>query len=257
MSQGTVHVGDDSHRLPTVPPADGDHGLRQLPGAVQVLDEGAAAHLHVQHQLVGAGGQFLAHHAAGDQGDAGHGGRHIPQGIDLLIRGSHVGGLAGDGHAHRVHIADELLLAEGHPETGDGLQLVDGAAGVAQTPPGHLGHAAAAGHDDGPDDQGGLVADAAGAVLVHLDALDAGKIDLIAGIRHHGGEVRGLPLGHSVEEDGHDQGRRLVVRQTPFTKLLYEEGQFFPGQLAMLGLSLDDVIDPQRRVPFPCFEFIN
>ena len=53
---------------------------------------------------------------------------------------------------------------------GDGLQLVEGAAGVAQAAAGQHRHLDPAGGDQRGDDEADLVADAAGAVLVDLRA---------------------------------------------------------------------------------------
>jgi hypothetical protein len=55
-------------------------------------------------------------------------------------------------------------------ETGDALELVEGAAGVAEAAAADHGHAHAAGGHEGGEGQADLVADAAGAVFVDLAA---------------------------------------------------------------------------------------
>ena len=61
----------------------------------------------------------------------------------------------------------ELVVGQRRPEPGDRLQLVQRAAGVAESPAGQLRHGRAAGRDQRSERQRDLVADAAGGVLVH------------------------------------------------------------------------------------------
>ena len=72
---------------------------------------------------------------------------------------------------------------------GDGLQLVQRAAGVAEPAAGGLRHRGAARHHDGHQRDGDLVADAAGGVLVHQRqwlavAAQVGEVEPLAGVDH-------------------------------------------------------------------------
>ncbi len=76
----------------------------------------------------------------------------------------------------------ELLERKVDVETRNGFELIERAAGVAETAPADHGHGEAAGGNDGRQDQRGLVADAAGGVLVHFFAGEIGEIQNFAGI---------------------------------------------------------------------------
>ena len=95
-----------------------------------------------------------------------------------------VAGLGGIGEAGLGQAAQELGLGELDLEAGDGGELVHGAAGVAEATPAEHGAGHAAGGHDGAEDEGGLVADSAGAVLVHLEAGHGGEVEALAGIPH-------------------------------------------------------------------------
>ena len=82
---------------------------------------------------------------------------------------------------------------------------------MTQTATAHFGHHTAAGRDDGGDDEGGLVADAAGGMLVHATVTEGGEIHRIAGMRHRIGEIKDLAVGHPLEVDGHGHCRHLIV----------------------------------------------
>ena len=103
------------------------------------------------------------------------------------------------------------LGAEEDVHARDGLQLVQGAAGVAEAAAGEHGHAHAAGGEQGGDDEADLVADAAGAVLVDLLAGHAVQGDAVAGSEHDLGQVGQLAVVQAADVDGHQPGRDLVV----------------------------------------------
>src|SRR5690606_8019019 len=108
---------------------------------------------------------LLRHDRAGDEGDRLHGRGDVAQRVELAVGRCDVAAGAGDDPAD---VGEDLAVAVGGQhglEAGDRLELVERPARVAETPAGQLGHGGAAGGDEGDQDQGDLVADAAGGVL--------------------------------------------------------------------------------------------
>ena len=66
----------------------------------------------------------------------------------------------------------------------------------------------------------------------------------VSGAGHHSRQVRSLPVCHPIEENRHDQRRRLVVRQLTAAQAVHKELQLLPGQFLVLRLLLNDVVDP-------------
>ena len=210
-AQRSVHVGDHGSDAAAVMGADGDHQLGQLDALLHSLHERAGAGGNIQQDGVRAGGQLLGHDAGRDEGDAADGGGDVPEGVHLFVRHGDAFALADDRQADLVHLREELLLREGGLGAGDALHLVDGAAGVAKSAAAHLGDLDAAGRDDGRDDQRGLVAHAAGGVLVHLDARNGRKIHHHTAVSHHIGQLCGLFIGHATQIDSHHPCSHLVI----------------------------------------------
>ena len=87
----------------------------------------------------------------------------------------------------------ELGQGEVDPEAGDRLELVEGAAGVAQAAAGDHRHVDAAGRGQRREHEAGLVADAARRVLVDLGAGELGEVEHLAGAHHRLGEGQRSP----------------------------------------------------------------
>ena len=211
MAQRGVHVGDHRGHPAAMVGADGDHQLRQLNALVHRLHKGTCTGGHIQQDGIRAGGQFLGHDAGCDERDAADRSGHVPQGIHFLIGNGDALALTDDGQADAVDLGKEFLLAQGRFGARYALHLIDGAAGMAQAPAAHLGDLHAAGRHDGRDDQRGLIAHAAGGVLVHLDARNGRKVYHDAAVRHHIGQLCGLLIGHAPQIDGHHPGSHLVI----------------------------------------------
>src|SRR5690606_21681412 len=142
--------------------AEADHGAGEFAGVVEGLHEGAGADLHVQDQGAGALGDLLGHDGGGDQRDGLDGAGDVAQGVELLVGGGEPVARRADDGAGGVQDVQHLLVGEQGAPAGDGLQLVEGAAGVAEAAAGELGHGRAAGGDQGGQRKGDLVADAPG-----------------------------------------------------------------------------------------------
>ena len=245
-AQRGIHVGDHGSDAAAVMGADGDHQLGQLNALLHSLHERASAGGDIQQDGVRAGGQLLGHDAGRDEGDAADGGGDVPEGVHLFIRHGDAFALADDRQADLVHLREELLLREGGLGAGDALHLVDGAAGVAESAAAHLGDLDAAGRDDGCDDQRGLVAHAAGGVLVHLDARNGRKIDHDAAVGHHVGQLSSLLVGHAPQIDGHHPCRHLVIGHLAADEAVDDGFQFFAAVGAAVPLFCDQIVNAHK-----------
>ena len=212
VAQRLVHVGDQRlHALVHAPP-DSHHHLRQPPRVHLLLDERAAAHLHVEHQGVQAFSHLLRHDGRRDQRNRFHGGRDITQRVELAVGRRHPVRLPDEAQADLAQLRVELFHREIGAKAGNGFQLVERAAGVSQRAAGHHGHDHARGRSQRRHDQAGLVAHAAGRVLVDLDALNT-PTDPRS--RRSGSCTRSgadLAVRHAGEKHGHKERRHLVVR---------------------------------------------
>ena len=211
MAQGGVHVGDHGGHPAAMVGADGHHELCQLDALVHGFHKGTGAGGHIQQNGVRAGSQLLGHDAGRDERDAAHGGGHIPQGVHLFVCHGDALALADDRQTDAVDLCKELFLRQGRPGARHALHLVDGAAGVAQTAAAHLGDLDPAGCHDGGDHQRGLVAHAAGGVLVHLDARNGRKVHHDAAVGHHVGKLCRLFVGHAAQVHSHHPGSHLII----------------------------------------------
>ena len=180
-----VHVGDQGDDLFAHGGARIDESAVPVAGVVEVFHEGAGAAFDVQHECVDALGHFLGHDGGDDQRDGGHGGGDVAQGVELFVGGGDFGGLADHGAAAGLERLEKLGFGEAGAVAGNGFELVERAAGDAEAAAGDHRDGGAAGGDERGEGDGYLVADAAGGMLVDLDAGDAGGIDHLAGF-HHG-----------------------------------------------------------------------
>ena len=243
MAQRGIHIGDHGGHMAAMVGANGDHQLGQLNALVHGLHERARAGGDIQQDGVRAGGQLFGHDAGGDEGDAADSGGHVPQGVHLFIRHGDALALADDREADLVHLRKEFLLGQGCPGAGHALHLINGAAGVPQTTAAHFGDLDAAGRHDGRNDQGGLIAHAAGGVLVHLDAGDGRKIDHDAAVGHYIGQLCRFFIGHAAQVNGHHPGRHLVIGYLAADKAVDDGFQLFPGVGAAIPLLCDQIIN--------------
>ncbi len=122
-------------------------------------------------------GQLLAHDAGGDEERGFDGAGVIAQRIEDAVGGDDTRGLADERGARAAKRLGELLQVELRIEARNGFELVESAAGVAEGPAADHGDAdagnagvgwmrKAGGGENRGDEQRGLVADAAGGVLV-------------------------------------------------------------------------------------------
>ena len=228
--QRLIHTADQGHRRLACQGAHIHHDLRQMNAVLQILHQRAAPGLDIQHNRVRPGRQLLGKDGGNHQRNRVHGGGHIPQRVQRLVRRRQMSRLPHYSHAGFLHLAQEFLLRQADPKPGNGFQLVQRTAGMAQTPAAHLRHRRAAGRHQRRQHQRGRIPHATGGMLVHLDARDGGQIRHVAGIPHGQGELRGFLIRHAVQPDGHQQRRQLIIRHALLRRRIREEPDFLRVQ---------------------------
>ena len=118
-----------------------------------------------------------------------------------------------------ANFTDDLFVGRQviiHLKTGDTFQLIQGAAGMPQTATGNHGHRHARRGHHRRQNNGNLVAHAAGTVLIHLDAGNGRKIGHRAAVQHGLGQGVFFRAVQAAYECGHQPGRHLVIGQGAF-----------------------------------------
>ena len=212
LAERLVHVGEHADDFAARMLPQLEHHLRELARVVDGLHERPVADLDVEHDRVGAGCDLLRHDARGDQRHVVDGRGHVAQPVEQLVGRDEVRGLPDDREPDLPHLLEELVLRELDPETGDRLELVERAAGVAETAAAHLPERNAARGDDRADRERRLVPHAARRVLVDdLASERRAEIDRLAAADHRVGQRERLLAVQALEEDRHAEGGHLVV----------------------------------------------
>ena len=209
VAQRLFHSGDEGGDFAPSPCPDGNHQPGQGAGVVQGFHKCAPATLHIQHNGIRARGQFFAHNAGGNEGQAGNSSRHIAQGVEVLVGGGQFGGLGGHHQPHFSQLAAEALLAQFRGPAWDALQFVNRAAAEAQPPPAHFAHRQPAGGHNRADGQSGFVAHAAAGMFVHNQRAVGHRVVQVEGVAafcHRQGQLGGFGVGHPPKEDSHRPG---------------------------------------------------
>ena len=206
-----VHVGDQRDHFLAHALAGLDHDFGEADGIFFALHERAGTGFDVEDQRVNAFGKLLAHDRGADETDIFDGGGDIAQGVDFLVGRSDFRGLADQAHAAFAENVAEFLEREIDVEAGDGFELIERAAGVAEAAAADHRNGEAARGDDGREDERSLVADAAGGMLVHFFAGKIGEIEDFAGMEHGFGERGDLGAVQAADPRGHEPGGHLVV----------------------------------------------
>ena len=160
---GVVHGRDLSGHLHAQCASHLDHRAGQGPRLVEGGHEGGATAFDVEHQAFQAFCEFLGHDRGGDEPDLRDRGGHVASGVEDAVSRCNPFGLAAD----EAGIGAHLIEAEPRVESGNGLELVDGAPGVRQPAAGQHGHDQTCGREAWRKDEAHLVANPSGGVLVH------------------------------------------------------------------------------------------
>ena len=98
---------------------------------------------------------------------------------------------------------------------GNGFELIQSTAGVAERASADHGHGHAAGRGQGRDEEAGLVADAAGGVLVDGEFAEPRWRELFAGVAHGKGKGAGFVEREAANPCGHQPGGELSIGMEP------------------------------------------
>ena len=213
LTERLVHVGDQGRARPAGIAADGDAQLGESAGGVDLAHERARARLHVEQDVLRSAGQLLAHDAGGDQGRVLDGRGDVAQRVHPPVGGVQGVGLGADREADRPGLADQLGHRQLGSHPGDRVELVQGAAGVAEPAPRQLQHLHPERRREWRDDQRRAVAHPSGGVFVDGRPRQPGEVDRLSGVDHRRGEDSGLPRGEAADPARHEERRHLVVRQ--------------------------------------------
>ena len=244
-----VHVGDERAGGAAGAGRDLDQRLGQGAGVVQGGHEGAGAGLDVEDEGVEAGGELLGEDRGGDEVDRLDRAGDVTDRIEAAVGGGDVGGLADDGAADVRDDAAEGLGVGLRGVAGDGVELVERAAGVAEAAAGDHRDEGAAGGERRSEDEADVVADAAGRVLVDDRAGEVPFQDRAA-IAHGEREGDALVGVHAAEEDGHGEGGDLALGDGAGGEALDHLADFGGGEGAAVALAGDDLLR-EHQYPLP------
>lgn len=251
-SEGLIHLGEEGDRSGPGGFAGLDHEVGEEASVFVLLHEGAGAGFYVENQGIERFGELLAHYAGGDEEGRFDGAGVVAEAVEDAVGGDKRGGLADKGGAA---LAEDLLEAgEGElgVETGDGFELVQRAAGVAEAAAGDHGDADAGDScdggmgearcgEDGADEEGGLVTNSAGGVFVDGEGMERCRVKGLAGVAHgpgEGGEFVGV---EAALKDGHQEGRDLGVCGGFVSDRVDEGVDLYVGEGQAVALVKDDV----------------
>jgi hypothetical protein len=136
--------------------------------------EGAVADLDVEHQRLKTGRQLLRQDRGGDQRNGIDRRCDVAHRVKLAVGGRQRCRLADDGATGLLHHLAEQRGIGGHRVAGNGFQLVERAAGMAEPAPRDHRHRQPAGRRDRRQHQRDVVADPAGRMLVSDRPADIG-----------------------------------------------------------------------------------
>ncbi len=135
----------------------------------------------------------------------------------------------------------ELVNREIGAEAGDGLQLVERSARVAESPARHHRNDDARGRRQRSRYQTGFVSHSARGMFVHFDSGNGTQVNGFAGADH---AVRGradLAIRHSRMEDGHEEGGHLIIRNFIPVVAFHKRGNFLWRQFFTISFSVDQI----------------
>src|SRR5262249_13186978 len=139
-----------------------------------------------------------------------------------------------------AHLRDELVARDLDAKAGNGLELVEGAARMAEPAPAHLPERDAARRDEGPDGDRRLVSYPTGRVLV--DDRPAERGVQIEGASTRDERLRHrlrLGRGQTAEVNGHEKRRHLVVGDRAVRVAEHQLLHLVGGELLAVALALD------------------
>ena len=247
-AQRLIHIGDQRDDALAHACAGFDEQFREVCGVLGSFHKCAGAGFHIEHESVNSFGKFLAHDRSANQAGAFDRTGHIAQGVHFLIGGRNFRRLANQGAATGIENAAEPVEREVHVKAGDGFELVERAAAVAQSPAADHGYAQTASRDDGRDHQRRFIANTASGMFVdELAAVCAGKIEDTAGVEHRFGERGNFGARQATARDRHQPSRHLVIGNPTARVAVDEPSNFFAGKFRGIALAADEIDGAHAR----------
>jgi len=240
LAERLIHVSLERDNFLAVPFADFDHGAAEFERSIPGPHECAGAPLHIEHEASDILGQLLRHDAGDDEWEAGDGGGHVAQCVELLVGRRDFRSLAGNRAADGVGHANEFVEREAGPKAGDAFEFVECSAGGAETATGDHRDPHAAAGNEWRENERDLVADAAGTVFIS-EEVTGFPFDDLAGLDHGARKPHGFVEVHALKADGHCEGGHLVFGQVTAGEAFNEESNFGFGQGLAVTLLLDDL----------------
>ena len=220
-----------------------DQCLCQDDGLGRIPHEGAGPVLDVQNESLDPLRDLLRDDAGANERDRGNGRRHVPQGVQPTVQRGDLRSLANHRAPDVRENGLELVQVQGGPETGDRLELVHRASGVAEAATGHHGHPKSVFGQERGQHQADLVADTTGRVLVDRGRAPIGT-EVESSSRADDGpcECRELGSAHVVQKNRHQEGRHLVIRNVAGAVLGEETSELLVGELGAVPLTRDQLL---------------
>lgn len=242
-AEGLVHIRDGEAHFEAAIFADGFKRLGEDVGLFQRVHERAGATFHVDDDGFRATGDLFAEDAADDERDAVYGGGYVSEAVEDLVGGGQIGGLGGESDANLAGLIEELRDIELDLEAGNAGELIDGAASDAESGAGHFDHVESAGGEEGEEDEGGFVANAAGAVFVDPGSRERVEAEAFPARGHGLGQPSGFGQGEGLEKLGHQPSGELVVGDGSGGRALSESFELVGGLLDAVPTAFDDALE--------------
>ena len=222
--------------------ADAHHRLRQAARVHLLLHEGAAAHLDVQHQRVHALGQLLRHDGRRDQRNRFHRGGDVAQRVELAVGRREPVGLADEAQARARRAAPGTLRRSDRCGSREWIPACRACRRCGPSArPDIIGTTTPAAAASGATIRLVLSPTPPVECLSTLTPGIAGQIHGVAGAQHALGQAADFAVGHAGEEDGHQEGRHLIIGNFAAGVSVHQELNLFGSEFFAVALALDQV----------------
>ncbi len=210
-AEGLAHIGEQGDHLFVHVESDGYELLCEFAGFVDIFHKSAVAEFDVEDEAVDIFREFFAHDARRDQGDGFDGGGDIAQCVEFAVGGNEVAGLTGHDEAAGLKDLLKAFGGEVGGEAGDGFEFIEGSARVSESASTDHRDVVSGGCDDGCEDQGGFVTDAARGMFIDFVTLHMGEVEDIARFEHCACPRHQFVIGQTAKKDRHRHRRGLII----------------------------------------------
>src|SRR6266545_1737004 len=241
-AEWAAHVRDPAGRLASGGAGGVHERAAQSAGVFERLHEGAVPCFHVEDDRGRARRELLGQDGGHDQGEVLNGPRDVSQGVEDPVGGRGRIGLRKErGSDFREGLADPREIEVG-PKAGDRRELVERAAGVAETPARHHADARSRGGDQRGENERDLVSDSSRRMLVH-DRSEIRQIPAVSRIAHGFRQRRRLRGGETEDHRRHQEGGGLVLGDLSGDDAADQVCDLLLRQLLTLSLCAKDLVD--------------